>query len=95
MPSDGNLAKRKLMFTYRTVNYCTINNFGRLPLLIWTVNTSDIEQTLGTATLPNPKSGIIFLLKDILCVSFAMDEPTPTTSSPGRGVTPLDPGAGD
>lgn len=87
MPSDGNLAKRKLMFTFNTTNYHTINNFRRLHLSIRIGNTSDVENTLGTATLPNPKPGIIFLLKDILRVSFATDELTPNIPSPGRGAT--------
>ena len=73
------------------MNYHTINNFGRLHLSIWIGNKWDVEKTLGAAILPNPVSGIIFLLNDILCVSFAMDASTPNTPSPGqrgnRGAT--------
>lgn len=87
MPSDGNLAKRKLMFTFNTMNYHMMNNSGRSHLSVWIGNTPDIEKTLGASTLPNPKSGIILILNNILCISFAMDEPTPNTPSPGGGVT--------
>lgn len=62
MPSERKLAKQKLMLTFSIMNYHTVSNFRRLHLLIWIGNTSDIEITLGAATLPNPKPGITFLL---------------------------------
>lgn len=91
MPSDGNLAKQKHMFTFNTTNYHTINNFGKSHLSIWIGNTSDLEETSGAPTLPNPKSGITLLLDDILRVSSADD-----TQSPGEGATggsPVGPGS--
>lgn len=74
------------MFIFNTRNYHTINNFGRLHLSIWIENTSDTEKTLGAATPPNLKSGIIFLLNNTLCISFAVGEWTPNTPSLGGGA---------
>lgn len=75
------------MFTFNTMNYHTINNFGKSHLSIWIGNTSDLEKNSGAPTLPNPKSGITLLLNNILRVSFAMAELTPNTPSPGKGAT--------
>lgn len=79
------MAKCELIVHDVNSEHRPINNFGGLHLLMWTGNTTHALQTCSTVTLPNFMSGLIFLLRGRLRISYAMYESTLDRRSWGGG----------